>query len=251
MPMLEERVTLHVPPVCSRPRLLRRLFESETPMAILDPRVNDPLEDLRVNGCDFKVHAGSREYLETFLATPLSSEVDCWAPLLGGTSWLPVDMGKMWRVLPAGGEMPVVEDSPCARVLFEDETSVAALFCNAWRYEFDNEAGVFRRHPDPARNAIKAVLRDAVVSRSGGTDDRIADYGRLVLFLLSKVSLTEEERAAFAPLAPFFPTAEALSGVISREKCIRTLVEEAKKDPIGFAGWNGDWNRPWWKGEHA
>ncbi len=247
MPMLEERMTLHIPPLCSRRWLLQPALHDEKPTAFLCPDVHDAeLVTFEVDGCEITAKTGVKEACQEMLATPLSPEVECWAPLFGGTSWLPIDTMLMWRVLPAGSEMPVVLNTPCVRVMFEDETSLARLFCNAWRYTFDIETGTFVRAADPQRNAVKALLREAVISRSGGTDDRIADYGRLVLFLLSKVSLTEEERAMLAPVLAYAPQASELSGVIAREKSVQKLVVETKKDPLGFIDWNGDWNNPWW-----
>ena len=247
MSTYENRVTLHVLPACRSKTLAHHfLHAGETATVPLSADMNEAFVNLTVGQYAFSVPESSTAVCEELLSTPLSADVECWAPLLGGTSWLPITRFALWRVLPAGSDRPSPEGALCARVLFEDETSVAELFHKAHRYTFDIESKSFIRAADPVCNAVKAPLRNTLAQISGGTDDRIADYGRLVLFLLSKVSLTEEERAMLAPILAYAPQASELSGVIAREKSVQKLVAETKKDPLGFIDWNGDWNNPWW-----
>lgn len=256
MPLIEDRPTLHVPPICQRRVTLHPLLNEGGKIAILKTTDDLPLcdfEALTVDGC--VIHVSSRLLEvgldETWLATPLSEDVDCWVPFYGGTSWLPLALILQWLTAPVGSPMPAGKDTPYVRVAFGSERTFAELCCNAHCYAFDVESGMFQPTDKPQMNAVKSLLRNAVILRSGGTDDRIADYGRLLLFLLSKAALTEEERSVFADILPFAPKAAQLGDVVKREKSVQTLVSEAKKDPLGFLNWDSDWNNPWWQNKET
>lgn len=223
-----------------------------------DNIVND-IKTITINDCTIYTFDGS-ENMVKLLNQPLGGTITCYVPVFGGNSWLPshialweIQSGELAKNNDVNYELTGTEAVTASRgfhyakVEYVEEKTVAELVCNAHAYYFDNIRGVYARHTDPKWNATKATLRRFLPTLSGGTDDRVADYGRLVLFLLSKVSLTEEEQKVFAPLQEFLPKAESLNSVVIREAFIQKFVYEAKKDPKAFLEWKEHWGKFWWE----
>lgn len=197
---------------------------------------------------------------EAWLSTPLGNDIKCYIPVYGGGNWLPLVDPLQWKVGENVSDVKIPTTQAynsndytaealdfLTEVEYEDETCLADLVCNAWKYYLDLERGIFVRHPKPYQNAIKGLIRKHITTLTGGTDERLADYGRLILFLLSKVNLTEEELTAIEPLVKFMPDVTKLDDIIKREAFIQTFVSEAKKNPHAFLNWGEDWTNYWWK----
>lgn len=121
-------------------------------------------------------------------------------------------------------------------VRFTDETCIADLYINAWKYTFEPSQDCFIRLTEHGAwvNALHGYMQ-ATAMRYGGTAyDRIADLSRLVTFLLSKVNLTEEERNIIQPLINEVEPVNDLGQIVDREAQVHRLVKSIKDDPLGF-----------------
>lgn len=255
MPIIEHSPTLNIPSTCQSARDVSAVLDGAK-TAVLDAWLVKHEQDLNeyvVQGCSVKVaqrmcEVVNREWLER----PLGSGIACYVPVCGGVAWLPLSLPSLWIVQAADAPAPrsdaEAEDTYFfARVEYQDERCLAELCCNAWKYLFDVERGMFVRHAHPEWNAIKGLLRKYILPLTGGTDERVADYGRLILFLLNRANLTETERAALAPLLEVAPEVADLAGVVRREALVQQFVAEAKRNPAAFLAWGEDWTRYWWK----
>lgn len=163
------------------------------------------------------------------------SGLEVWAPLFLYGGYLPTRNGmKFFTGLP-GEEKPSDYEYKRVEVTAEILT-VGDLYRNAWKYAYNKESDSFVRLSETAavQNALKFYMQKQIMETSGDAFDRIADLSRLVIFLLSKVSLSTEEREAFSGLLAYAPTASLLSGVIKRETGIQTYVSHVKADPVGY-----------------
>ncbi|MEG1912760.1 MAG: hypothetical protein RR091_09755, partial [Cloacibacillus sp.] len=97
----------------------------------------------------------------------------------------------------APNEMPTDYTYKEIEVRLEDIT-IKDLYINANFYAYCYETDTYM--PVPAKAAeiatLKSVLERDIVVLGGDAYDRIADYGRIILFLISKVTLTEQEKSA-------------------------------------------------------
>ena len=184
-----------------------------------------------------------------------------FVPIVGGCSWLPLRVIRLWQVSESfidntytndfdiNGNIDKKKGSAYVEVEFEDETCIADIVCNAYKYYFDISSYTFKRHPNPEWNLIKYNVRKDIDVLSSGTADRIADYGRIILFLLSKVELSEEEKHYIEPLLAIAPTASDIAGMSQREALIQRFVSEAKASPSSYLKWKKSWGKFWWETE--
>ena len=77
-------------------------------------------------------------------------------------------------------------------------------------------------------------MQKKVMEIGGDAYDRIADMSRIILFLLSKATLTAEEQAITAPLLAHAQNAVELADLFNREKNIQDYVASVKADPEGY-----------------
>lgn len=124
-------------------------------------------------------------------------------------------------------------------VVFTDEATVADIYKNAWRYRYDDYLDAYVRLPEQGakQQLAKYVLAKEIANMAGSPYDRLADYGRIILYLLSKISLSEAERTQLAPLLAYAPTLSNINEVLYREKQIQervNLMKENFNDYIGF-----------------
>lgn len=253
MPIVDYQTTVNVPGICRSPETILDTFNGNQ-RAILDSRfiANDfEFNTYYINNCKIEVSKKFHDIDEQWLKTQLGSNISCYIPTHGGLSWLPLTLPQKWIVQDKSKPKPTsiddIDKFAYVEVLYTDESCLGELCCNAYKYTFDITSGVFIRHNNPNWNAIKAVLRKYILPLTGGTEDRLADYGRIIMFLLSKVNLTESEKEVFSELLEFSPTAVDLQKIIKREALIQKFVLEAKNNPTGFLLWGEDWNHYWWE----
>lgn len=262
MPFVESTPSLHFPRICTM-NILPHVLYGGRKVAILDNKdlhATGEEIDFDIDGKLIKVNKDLVEFAginEEWLRTPIQGKF-VYIPVNGGASWLPLSTPGAIKVRdqedPSLGALPSSQGLnfkswgySYAPVILHDEKNLADLVCNAYMYMYDPYECAFVRHSNPDWNAIKGVIRRFLITLSGGTDERVADYGRIILFLLSKVELTEEEKAALAPLLPYTPTVDSLSDVVRREAFIQRFVAEAKRNPQGFLQWGANWSKFWWE----
>lgn len=258
MPIIDYATTLNVPEICRRSDIVDEILFNNKKNALLYSHYVDRMEfthTFQIDDCSIVVDNTLFSYHsidETWLRTPLSPDKKLYIPTFGGMSWLPLTILNHWKLLDKNEDAPAYDyknddDYPYAEVQFEDEKTFAELCCNAHKYAFDFTKGCFVSVKNPDWNMIKASLRTHLLQISGGTEDRLADYGRLILFLLSKVQLTDDEKQHFSKLTEFMPEVSQLRSVIERETLIQKFVTETKNDPHAFFTWNNDWTKFWWE----
>lgn len=258
MPYADYKVTDHLPRVCKLNPTIAAILKGDK-FCILDNRYvdfNNSYQEYNVGDCNIQV-SEELEVDEEWFKTSIINK-DVYIPVMGGLSWLPLTMPTRWIIVPSGEtvntklELFSSTESkhwvwPVAKVNFGEEKTLAELCCNAYKYHFDFNIGQFVPHDDPEWNLVKGLTRKYSTILSGGDEERHADYGRIILFLLSKVELTDEERALFTPLLEFVPSVKQLKSTVERETLIQRFVSEAKKSPTKFLLWGEDWAHFWWE----
>lgn len=260
MPYIDYKITDHLPRVCKLNPTINAIIQGEK-FAILDNRLVETYNrfDEYTIG---EYHIQVSDVLgvdEQWFQTSLINK-DVYIPVMGGLSWLPLTMPKRWVIVDkdevVSTRLNLFTSTtsgnwawPVAKVNLQGEQSLAELCCNAYKYHFDFNIGQFVPHNNPEWNLVKGLTRKYSTILSGGDEERHADYGRLILFLLSKVQLTDEEKEIISPLLEFAPTASQLTSVIKREILIQKFVSEAKKSPTKFLLWGEDWAHFWWESE--
>jgi hypothetical protein len=166
-------------------------------------------------------------------------------PLISGT-YLPTNFRGSYLVLDEGEDIPEIHRRwNYKRVQYQDEKTVGDLYKNAWRYSYCPNADMYLPLSESGamQNKLKFILSRDVMVISGDAMDRIADYSKIILFLLSKVILTETEKNIFEPLLPFLPQADGLQDLVNREANIQKLVKYAKENPKKYL------DKPYYGGE--
>lgn len=260
MPYIDYKITSHMPGVCRVNPTINAILEGQR-FSIMDNRyeyIQQDYVDIRIDDCYIKLAEfyTNKGITDNWFKTSLIGK-DLYIPVMGGLSWLPLTTPHEWLIVEKGKSVKTSLDLfsatddhykwPLAKVNFQDEKNLAELCCNAYKYHFDFKIGQFVPHDDPEWNLVKGLTRKYSTILSGGDEERHADYGRLILFLLSKVELTDEEKEIISPLLQFAPTASQLESVISRETLIQKFVSEAKKSPTRFLLWGEDWAHFWWE----
>ena len=122
------------------------------------------------------------------------------------------------------------------RIVFDTEQTIADLYRNAWKYKFDTTTMQYIKLDEHSavQQLIKPLLARQMFRYFGYPSDRLADYGRIILFLLSKANLTDYEKEKLKPLEGLLPTIDDLSNVISREATLQAMIKKNKSDPIAF-----------------
>lgn len=115
----------------------------------------------------------------------------------------------------------------------EQDIKISDLYKNAHCYayspELDKYMPVTAQACEMAK--IKNILARDITIYGGDAYDRIADYGRLILFLFSKVQLTEQEKTYLDDILRHTPQASQLTDAAHREGLIQDLVTYAKANP--------------------
>ena len=120
------------------------------------------------------------------------------------------------------------------KIEFDTETTVGELYKNAWKYSYTKTWYSKLSEKKSLQQLLKPLLAKKIFRMYGYPSDRLADYGRIVLFLLSKVSLTDDERSKLSVLLDNAPSIDDISDVIDRESSLQTFVNKVKEDPLMF-----------------
>ena len=258
MPIIELTPTLNCPRVCDVADYAREILNGRKKAILnsnalnLDTTISES-NIFDIDGCIISVsprasHNGALG--EDWLRTKLGPGINLYVLAHGGMSWLPTCMPLYWKTTTDNCSpefnSSIDKDMQYVKVNYIDEKNFAEMCCNAYKYTFDPYKGEFFQHKNITWNLVKGLLRRYLVIVSGGTEERIADYGKLILFLLSKVNLTEEERNTINQVIEFSPDLDDLKDIIKREAFIQKFVAEAKKDPTAFLNWNQRWGSYWW-----
>lgn len=171
---------------------------------------------------------------ETYLATPIIGK-DVYAPLFGCGYYLYTGHELKYKVLNVG-ELPSPEETRYVKVEFSTEGTVADLIRHCWWYTYDWHVDKFLLLPDEGRlaNLMRYRLQVATLRIGGTAEDRLADYGRVIAFLLSKVQLSDAERSILAPFIEQAPDHGTLAAIADKEGEIRRLVRKAHETPLEF-----------------
>lgn len=249
----------HIPNSCSSLRVVNKIINNEKVAIIGNVTDTSDITIFTINDC--KIICGNESNItEEWLKTKLDGN-HCYLPVYGSCSWLPVLNPDMWVISSTPLDKTNFVDYSMnnlnefnksrgyhyAEILYSDETCIAELICNAYCYKFDAISNTYIRHNDTQWNAIKPSVRRFLPSITGGTEDRLADYGKLLLYILnnlpSKDSLPENVKMLLA----FAPANDELSTIVQRETLVQKFVSEAKKDPKTFLEWKENWGKFWWE----
>lgn len=99
--------------------------------------------------------------------------------------------------------------------------SILEVFKYSYMYKFDYSSNSYRPLQDESDIKLqysKFRIREKIVQEAGDELDRIADYAKIIYFLLSKVNLTDEEKTLFKPILDNLPSTESLKRSITHEE---------------------------------
>lgn len=175
----------------------------------------------------------TKEYFETTLS---GKKVYVPLHLYGG--YIPTTTGAKILVLETTEYLPPesVTGWEYKPLYCTGEATVADIYRNACAYRYDYHVDAFVRltEKEAQQNSLKLYMQKMIMTISGDSFDRIADLSRIILFLLSKVELTTEEREAIEPLLEYAPDSQGLAGVFEREIVIQKYVATVKNDPARY-----------------
>lgn len=171
---------------------------------------------------------------EAYLGTPITGK-DVYAPVFGCGYYLYTGYELKYKVLDAGMS-PVPEEIRYAKIEFSTEQTIADLIRHCWWYAYDWHTDRFLELPEEGKtaNLMRYRLQAAVLRIAGTAEDRLADYGRVIAFLLSKVQLSDEERALLTPFLGCVPDHGTLAAIADKEGRIRAMVRQAHETPVEF-----------------
>lgn len=99
--------------------------------------------------------------------------------------------------------------------------SILDVFKYSYLYKFDyltNSYKPLQNDSDIKLQYSKFRIREKIIQEAGDELDRIADYSKIIYFLLSKVNLTDEEKELFKPILNNLPSFESLKRSITHEE---------------------------------
>ena len=171
---------------------------------------------------------------EAYLNTPIAGK-NVYAPVFGCGYYLYTGYELKYKVLDAGTPL-VPEEIRYAKIEFSTEQTIADLIRHCWWYAYDWHTDRFLELPEEGKtaNLMRYRLQAAVLRIAGTAEDRLADYGRVIAFLLSKVQLSDEERALLTPFLGCVPDHGTLAAIADKEGRIRAMVRQAQETPVEF-----------------
>lgn len=231
----------------TRKRLKEALYSTEE-TAVKAMLHNEPLLKLTAQYCDETVELGQQfghvwvsarliqhGFNEAYLNTAIIGK-RVFAPYFRGAGYLPTCTSSKYAVFSTEEVITLPTDNEYREVQFTDETMLAELYCNAYKYNYLPEMGTYAALPElgALQNAMKTLLMKEIMLQCGDPYERTADLSRIVLFLLSKVTLTATEQNILSPLLSYVPGIYDLAHVAEREKNVQALVAVAKANPQAF-----------------
>ncbi len=189
--------------------------------------------------CDILV---SSAFVETgfdadYLSAPIAGK-HVFAPLVGCHSGIPCNTNIPMLVQDSTDVPEDKADCNYKEIAFADEATVADLYKNAWKYRYDDYLDKYVRLPEQGakQQLARFILAKEIANMTGNPYERLADYGRIILFLLSKAALTEQEQAQLAPLLAYAPSVADINEVLYREEQVQAKVRQMKENFNEYIG---------------
>lgn len=172
-------------------------------------------------------------FTEEYFNTKLQGK-NIYAPLFLYGGYLPTTTGAKILVLNEGETLP--EDWDYKMVDFREEISLGDLYKNVSAYQYNKYTDSFLRLPEigAQQNSLKLVMQKEIMTIAGDAYDRIADMNRIILFLLSKVGLTEQEKQSISQLLSYAQNIGELGHIFDRELSIQEYIASVKNNPGGY-----------------
>lgn len=173
----------------------------------------------------------TKEYLDTDITNKT-----VYAPHNALYIGLPCNSLKFEVLSDSSNTSIVNSDMRYYQIIFDTEVTIGDLYKNAWMYQYEPKSKTYIKLDTHSalQQLIKPLLSRKIFRLFGYAEDRIADYGRLILFLLSKVSLSNDEKVYFNALIPFLPNVKDLQSIIDRESQLQKIVHDIKEDPLKY-----------------
>lgn len=115
----------------------------------------------------------------------------------------------------------------------ESHKTVNDLCQNCFKYKrVDNKFIYSEDVRDHVKGFMKGNLRQIISMHLGDLDERLADYAKLIYFILSKLELTEDERKIVGKLLHLSPDNKQLEKLVDRELLIESLVKRVLNEDV-------------------
>ena len=172
---------------------------------------------------------------EAYLNTPITGK-RVFVPFYRGGGYLPTVTPIKYEVVELDAPVELPDISDYREVMFDGEATLADLYINAHKYNYYPDMDAYAPMPEQGalQNAAKTLIMKEIMIQCGDPYDRIADLSRLILFLMSKVTLTESEQNILTPLLAYVPNIYDLAPIAEREKNVQKIVSDAKANPEAF-----------------
>lgn len=117
------------------------------------------------------------------------------------------------------------------KLVTNEERTLLELIAFHYKYAFDDAQDKFVKVPaaQQNKNFLKPWLEYEIKRESGDDAARLSDYGRLIRFLLGKVTLSPDEQVLFADVLAEDVSVDDLRGILRREKKVIKKLDDYKK----------------------
>lgn len=115
----------------------------------------------------------------------------------------------------------------------QSHKTVNDLCQNCFKYKKVDNTFVYSEDvSDHVKGFMKGNLRQIISKHLGDLDERLADYAKLIYFILSKLELTEDERKIIGKLSHLSPDNKQLEKLVDRELLIESLVKRVLNEDV-------------------
>lgn len=123
---------------------------------------------------------------------------------------------------------------PYYRIIPSDlHKTVNDLCQNCFKYKLVNNVFVYSDNvKDHIKGFMKGNIRYMVSCYLGDIDERLSDYSKLIYFILSKLDLSDDERAIISKLSKLTPSLDHLNTLVERELLINSIVERILNEDL-------------------
>lgn len=172
-----------------------------------------------------------------FTSSIVNKDVYASLHLYGG--YLPTFFPSKYFIM-SKGEKPTDTMWAYKKIEFDTEETLGDLYKHSCWFQYNADIDEYIKLPEAGavQNSLKVYMQKHVYEIGGDPYDRIADLSRIILFLLTKVTLSDEEQSIVSTLLPYAQTASNLADVFNREKIIQEYVASVKADPKGYINKN-------------
>lgn len=127
-----------------------------------------------------------------------------------------------------------IKSQPFYRIYpHETHKTLNDLCQNCFKYSLKNNCFVYSENiKDHILGFMKGNIRYLISHYLGDIDERMADYSKLIYFILSKLELTENEKEIVDKLLKFTPNENQLKKLIDREILVQNIVERITNENI-------------------